>query len=132
MKFSTWIKKKNESLALLGTRVFGSMWTMYIFCAWGLLGMLPWIPKDWRDIVLLVSSAWIQLWALPLLAVGNNVANRSVEKRAKEDHASIKAQLAEMHDLQKDNNQILQQLQSINQQQSQILTQLHQFKKGTK
>ena len=41
----------------------------------------------------MVRSEWIQIWALPLLAVGNSVLNRASEKRAKQDHQMLKTQL---------------------------------------
>jgi hypothetical protein len=88
----------NESVALVGTKVFSSMWTAYAFCLWGLLGMMPGLPKAFTDIVLLVSSAWIQLWALPLLAVGAVVLNRASEARATQDHAAILEELALLHE----------------------------------
>ena len=83
------IKRFNERVATLGTQAFGSIWTFWAFFAWGLLGMLPWLSSDVKNLVLLISSAWIQLWALPLLAVGSSVLNRASEKRAKEDHTIL-------------------------------------------
>ena len=80
------VKRFNERVARLGTEAFGSIWTFWAFFTWGLLGMLPWLSADVKNLVLLISSAWIQLWALPLLAVGSSVMNRASEKRAKEDH----------------------------------------------
>jgi hypothetical protein len=84
----------NEKVAIFGTQIFSSMWTCYAFCLWGLLGMIPWLPKPFTNIVLLVSSAWIQLFALPLIAVGAAVLNRASERRAKEDHRMLKAEFA--------------------------------------
>jgi hypothetical protein len=82
----------NEKLAAMGTKAFGTMWTFYIFFVWGILGMLPWLNDSFRNLVLLISSAWIQLFSLPLLAVGSAVQGRGIEKRAREDHAMIKAE----------------------------------------
>lgn len=132
MKPQKWMQHFNEKVAVLGTKFFGNMWTTYIFCIWGLIGILPWFPQHYRDFVLLVSSGWIQLWALPLLAVGNTVLNRSVEKRAKEDHQSIRAQLQELKDLQSDNDKILASLQTIQDTQTTILDHLESHVKKTK
>jgi hypothetical protein len=101
------IAQFNESVAIGGTKVFSSMWTCYAFCVWGLLGMVPGLPKGFTDIVLLVSSAWIQLFALPLIAVGAVVLNRASEARATEDHAAILAELQEIRETHAD---ILEQL----------------------
>ena len=88
----------NESVAAAGTKMFGSMWTAYAFCVWGILGMLPGLPKAFTDLVLLVSSAWIQLWALPLIMVGGIVLNRASEKRANEDHEALLEELRLVHE----------------------------------
>lgn len=84
------IKDYNNKIALYGTKVFGNMWAFYIFFIWGLLGMLPFIPQSFKNLVLLISSAWIQLWALPLLAVGNSVLNKASDKRSQEQYKLIK------------------------------------------
>ena len=55
----------------------------------------------------------IQLWALPLLAVGSSVLNRSSERRAKQDHETLRASLEELKDLQKDNDKIMERLDTI-------------------
>lgn len=110
-----WYDGLNQKIAVSGTRVFGSIWAFYAFFIWGLLGMMPFLPPYFKNFVLLVSSAWIQLWALPLLAVGNSVLNRTSEKRAKQDHETLKAQFLELKDLQKDNDIILQKLENIEQ-----------------
>ena len=88
------ISRVNEAVALKGTQMFGSMWMAYLFMIWGALGILPFLPVGFKNLVLLVSSAWIQLWALPLLAVGSNVLNRKAERRALEDHLALKLELA--------------------------------------
>ena len=82
-------KRFNEKLSVVGTKLFSSIWTFYIFFIWGLLAFLP-IKQDWKNIILLISSAWIQLWALPLIAVGSAVLGKASEKRAEQDHKMIK------------------------------------------
>jgi hypothetical protein len=83
----------NEKLAARGTLMFGSMWAFYLFFVWGLLAFVPQLAQ-WRQVILLISSAWIQLWALPLLMVGGIVLNRNAEKRAQEDHEMIQQEFA--------------------------------------
>ncbi|MBI5835343.1 MAG: hypothetical protein HZB16_23795 [Armatimonadetes bacterium] len=82
------INEFNEKVAARGTVVFGSMWAFYVFFVWGLLAFVPQLAH-WKETILLISSAWIQLWALPLLMVGGIVLNRASEKRAEEDHETI-------------------------------------------
>ena len=111
--FKRRVERFNEKLALRGTQAFGTMWAFYLFFIWGMLGMVPFLPANFKGVVLLVSSAWIQLWALPLLAVGNAVMNKTSERRAKQDHETLKAQFQELKDLQIDNEKIMSQLERI-------------------
>lgn len=90
----------NERLAARGTTMFGSVWAFYVFFVWGLLAFVPPL-KPWRDVILLISSAWIQLWALPLLMVGGIVLNRASEKRAEQDHEMIQSEFALIKESQK-------------------------------
>ena len=90
------MKKLNERIAVWGTKLFGSMWVFYIFFIWGLLGLIPSLSEHLRNIILLISSAWIQLWALPLIAVGNNVLNRTSERHADEVRRLVKEEFTLM------------------------------------
>lgn len=89
-----WIVKANEYLAVKITKYFGNMWTFYVFFVWGLLAFVPQL-SHYKEMILMISSAWIQLWALPALAVGNAILSRDAEKRAQQDHES----LVEMHNM---------------------------------
>ena len=88
------LKSFNERAAVFGTKVFSSMITFWVFLFWGGLALVPGLPPAFQNIVLLVSSALIQLAALPLIAVGAAVLNRASERRAKEDHRMLKAEFA--------------------------------------
>ena len=102
------LRRFNERIAVWGTNAFGSMGAFWLFFFWGLLGLLPWLPARMKDLVLLVSSAWIQLWALPLLAVGATVLNRRTEARARQDHEMIRAELAEIRAMHADLRALLE------------------------
>ena len=102
-------RRFNDHLAETGTRLFGSMPAFYLFFTWGILGLIPWFPARFTNVVLLISSAWIQLWALPLIAVGSAVLGRAGERRSIEDHKMIrqefellKSELQEIKDLHRD------------------------------
>ena len=96
----------NEAVARVGTEAFSSIWAFYLFMVWGLLGLLPRIPSGFKEFVLLVSSAWIQLWALPLLMVGNAVLNKAAVRQAHADHEMLIAELRLMKALQEENHQM--------------------------
>jgi hypothetical protein len=108
VRLRTALSRFNEKVAVFGTKWFGSMPVFWLFFAWGILGMLPFLPNSFKSLVLLISSAWIQLWALPLLAVGTAILNKASERRAKEDHETIRKQYAEIKEMQEGNRRLLE------------------------
>lgn len=109
----------NERVAIVATRYFGSMWTFWLFCGWAFLPLVPAL-SIYKETILYISSGFIQLSALPLIMVGQDIMGRTAEIRAQEDHEMLKEQfkdikilLAEIrelhhhtHKLLKDNNDI--------------------------
>jgi hypothetical protein len=82
---SSRITRCNERLAVLMTRGFGTMWAFYGFTMYGLLPLLFPSAQD----RLLYWSNVIQLVALPLLMVGQNVLGRATERQARETHDAV-------------------------------------------
>lgn len=81
----------NERIAVMITKGFGTMTTLYILIAWMLGWMVLasagiWIFKNdqWPFSFLLFLSNLVQLWALPVLAVGQSVLGRKQELQADE------------------------------------------------
>jgi uncharacterized membrane protein len=72
----------NKSFAMNATRAFGSMTTFYIFCIWALIPLIPLFSKQ-KDAILYISSGFIQLVALPLILVGQDLLNDASEERIK-------------------------------------------------
>lgn len=68
----------NEPLAVRTTLIFGTMWVTYLFFAYGFLPLL--FPK--YMIPIMYWSSTVQLWALPLIMVGQNVLGRASERQA--------------------------------------------------
>lgn len=96
----------NEKISIWGTKAFSSMWAFWAFFIWGLLGILPGVPTKISQFILMVSSAFIQLWALPLLAVGNALINKRSERRAEKDHVMLMTELTELRHLHQDVKEI--------------------------
>jgi len=86
----------NDSLAVLLTKGFGSMWTCYAFMIYGILPAYALFHP--HEAAFLYWSNWIQLWSMPLILVGTNILGREAERRSKLDHAK----LAKSYDEQKD------------------------------
>ena len=81
----------NERIAIKSTKYFGSMWTFWIFCIWAFLPLIPALEK-YKETILYISSGFIQLAALPLIMVGQDLMGRNAELRAQEDHEMLKEQ----------------------------------------
>jgi hypothetical protein len=85
------INKFNELVAEKSTLIFGTMWMFYAFFIYGLLPLIPILTPFQSQIF--YWSGWVQLWALPLLMVGQNVMGRSAEQRAQETHDAVMDEL---------------------------------------
>lgn len=81
----------NEKIATNATKYFGSMWTFWIFCGWAFLPLIPFL-EQYKETILYISSGFIQLAALPLIMVGQDLMGRNAEIRAQEDHEMLKEQ----------------------------------------
>jgi uncharacterized membrane protein len=74
----------NEKIALRATNSFGSMPMFYLFFLWALLPIIPFLSQ-FQTVILYVSAGIIQLIALPLIIVGQNLQSRHSEIRAEEE-----------------------------------------------
>ncbi|WP_051966890.1 hypothetical protein [Kitasatospora mediocidica] len=80
----------DDTLAARATRAFGSMPAFYLLTLYGLLPLA--LPS--AQTTLLYWSNCVQLIALPLLMVGQNVLGRAAEQRANETHDAVLDELA--------------------------------------
>ena len=117
---------KNESLGFNGrlavflTNTFGSMGAFYLLAAW----MLSWIVlatlgfsffahDPYPFTFLLFLSNLVQLLALPILAVGQQILSRASDKQAQQTYKDAEAILRlqdELHRLIKINNQLTEEI----------------------
>lgn len=86
MAFKRLVQKMNDWVAVKATLSMGTMWCVYAFT---LLALAPTAWPASSVFIQYVSSAVIQLVALPLIMVGQSVMNRSSERRAKQDHETL-------------------------------------------
>ncbi|KLU59908.1 hypothetical protein CEB3_c40420 [Peptococcaceae bacterium CEB3] len=85
------IARVNDLVAVRSTLIFGTMWMFYAFFVYGLLPLIPALkPYEYS---FFYWSGWVQLWALPLLMVGQNVIGRAAEARDQETHDAVMAEL---------------------------------------
>jgi uncharacterized membrane protein len=105
----------NGWLATLITKGFGSMWAFYVLVIWMFAWMLLasigfWLFKydQYPFTFLLFLSNLVQLWALPVLAVGQQVLSRASDKQAYQTFKDAEAILEisdDVHKLIKINNE---------------------------
>jgi len=103
--------KFNDFLAMNATKIFGTMWTTYIFFIYGLM---PLFFPECMDKLLYWSNT-IQLWSLPLLMVGTNLLGRKAEIREQETHDIVMAELQLLKDEIKQLCQLRQCMDTIQQ-----------------
>lgn len=103
----------NEKIAYKATKLFGSMWAFWLFVIWAFLPLIPALSQ-YKETILYISSGFIQLAALPLIMVGQEILGRSSEKRAEADHIvlneqfnKIKELIEELKDLHQDTHKLL-------------------------
>jgi hypothetical protein len=82
----SFIAKLNDVLAMRITMLVGSIWAFYAFVIFGLTPVL-WPEYETQ---ILYWSNFLQLVFLPVITVGTAMLNRDSEKRAKEDHKTIR------------------------------------------
>lgn len=104
----------NNRLAVTITRVFGSIWAFYALILWMVVWMALASAGVWlfaRDAYpfsfLLFLSNLVQLWALPVLAVGQSVLSRKAELQADEQFHTTEKIYSDMETIIKQNNEIL-------------------------
>ena len=91
----------NRKFALKATAIFGSMATFYAFCVWACLPLIPTLSKQ-KDLILYISSGFIQLVALPLILVGQNIMNALSEKRAERTLVTVENTSKSLEQIVKD------------------------------
>ena len=107
-------------LAVFISSKFGSMWTFYILLIWmfgwiilATLGFGVFKNDPYPFTFLLFLSNLVQLFALPILAVGQQVLSRASDKQAEQTFKDAEAILQledEVHRLIKINNELTQEI----------------------
>lgn len=110
----------NGWLASAITKAFGSMWMFYALIVWMFVWMAAATAGVWLFRLdrypfpfLLFLSNLVQLWALPVLAVGQQVLSRASDKQALQTYRDAEATLQlsdEIHKLIKLNNQLTEEI----------------------
>jgi ABC-type multidrug transport system fused ATPase/permease subunit len=88
------VSKVNDVLATRITMLVGSIWAFYVFVIFGLTPIL-WPGYETE---ILYWSNFLQLIFLPVITVGTAILSRNSERRAAEDHRTIRREFALLQD----------------------------------
>ncbi|HVN15693.1 MAG TPA: hypothetical protein VMT73_08120 [Anaerolineales bacterium] len=100
------IGRINTRLAVIITRMVGSMWCAYLFALLALIS-LPAAILSHNAIIMVswIAQTFLQLVLLPIIIVGQNVQAAASDARAENDHKTLLA----IHTLTVDVHEIAQQ-----------------------
>jgi uncharacterized membrane protein len=132
----------NGWLAAGITKGFGSMWAFYLLVVW----MIAWMVlasvgfsifrfDQYPFTFLLFLSNLVQLWALPVLAVGQQVLSRASDKRALQTYQDAEAVLKladEIHRLVKVNNNLTDKIHGLIEVNNGLTAEIHSVVAGPK
>lgn len=96
----TAINRFNTRVALLVTRVVGSMWCAYAFALFDLISLPDAISSGTSAIVSWVAQTFLQLVLLSVIMVGQNVQAAAADKRAEATFHDASATLHEVAHVQ--------------------------------
>ena len=93
------IVRFNARFGLLITVVVGTMWCAYVFACIALIS-LPDNLHSTQDLILWISSSFLQLVLLPIIIVGQNIQAKAADKRAESTYKDAEAVLHEAMQIQ--------------------------------
>jgi len=102
------LRRFNEWIALHLGDFFSTMACFWLF---NLVALFPFIWPASLQIAQYVSSGYLQLVALPLLAVVTRLTGRAAESRAQQDHLAIMGEVETLKTIQSEQHVILNLLQ---------------------
>lgn len=113
----------NERFAVYLTQQFGTMWFFYVIVVWNIVWPILSVMNFWYFrydpypfTFLLFLSNFVQLFALPILALGQQILSRASEKQAEQTFRDAEAILKlqdEVHRLIKINNRLTKDIHEV-------------------
>lgn len=110
MKALEAVRRWDERIAVRTVTLVSTMGCFWLFFLWSLL---PLVWDGVRDTVFYVSGGILQLILLPLIMVGQVILSRDSDQRAREDHAALMEELADMRKLMTEEDEELELLRAI-------------------
>lgn len=86
----SWIGKLNTRIAVIVTKIVGSMWCAYVFALLALISLPAAIASHSPIIIVAwIAQTFLQLVLLPIIIVGQNVQAEASDERAQHDHDTL-------------------------------------------
>jgi hypothetical protein len=79
----------NAKLAVLITRLVGTMWCAYLFTAIALIGLGPALKPGGEGIIAWIAQTFLQLVLLSVIMVGQNVQSLAADARAENTFTDV-------------------------------------------
>jgi hypothetical protein len=89
----------NARFGLLITLIVGTMWCAYVFAAVAFVSFSANLGSV-QNLILWISSSFLQLVLLPIIIVGQNIQAKASDKRAEDTYNDAEAVLHEITDVQ--------------------------------
>lgn len=83
----------NAKLAVLITRLVGTMWCAYLFTALALIGLGPALKPGGEGLVAWIAQTFLQLVLLSVIMVGQNVQSLTADARAENTFTDVQTVL---------------------------------------
>lgn len=90
----------NARFGLLITVAVGTMWCAYVFAAIALISLKDNLHST-QELILWISSSFLQLVLLPIIIVGQNIQAKTADKRAEDTYNDADAVLHESIEIQR-------------------------------
>jgi type VI protein secretion system component VasK len=94
------IVRLNARVGLRITVIVGTMWCAYVFAGIALISLPDNVHRT-QDLILWISSSFLQLVLLPVIIVGQNIQAKAADKRSEETYKDADAVLHEAREIQK-------------------------------
>lgn len=92
----------NGKIALVITKLVGSMWCAYAFTLLALISLPDAIKGGTATLVSWIAQTFLQLVLLSVIMVGQDVQSKASDKRAAETYKDVEAILSELHEIKQE------------------------------
>ena len=94
-----YLKKFNDKVAVLLTRMVSTMWCAYVFAAIAFISFPAALTGGTSVLISWIAQTFLQLVLLSVIMVGQEVQSKKSERRAIQDHLMLTQQLKDIKEI---------------------------------